>query len=190
MRPQHIMHELRAVLRHDDVVVCDVGAHKLWMARMFPCETPNSCIVSNGFAAMGIAVPGAIAAKLLYPQRRVVAVTGDGGFMMNSQELETAVRLKLPLVILIWRDNGYGVIRWKQQVRFGRTSSVDFGNPDFVRYAESFGAAGYRVTAPTELRPILEQALQLDVPAVIDCPVDDGENLRLTKRLQALPVLQ
>ena len=175
---------------HDDVVVCDVGAHKLWMARMFPCETPNSCIVSNGFAAMGIAVPGAIAAKLLYPQRRVVAVTGDGGFMMNSQELETAVRLKLPLVILIWRDNGYGVIRWKQQVRFGRTSSVDFGNPDFVRYAESFGAAGYRVTAPTELRPILEQALQLDVPAVIDCPVDDGENLRLTKRLQALPVLQ
>jgi acetolactate synthase-1/2/3 large subunit len=190
MRPQHIMHELRAVLRHDDVVVCDVGAHKLWMARMFPCETPNSCIISNGFAAMGIAVPGAIAAKLLYPQRRVVAVTGDGGFMMNSQELETAVRLKLPLVILIWRDNGYGVIRWKQQVRFGRTSSVDFGNPDFVRYAESFGAAGYRVTEPTELRPILEQALQRDVPAVIDCPVDDGENLRLTKRLQALPVLQ
>src|SRR6478672_4508256 len=190
MRPQHIMRDLRAALRDDDVVVCDVGAHKLWMARMFPCETPNSCIISNGFAAMGIAVPGAIAAKLLYPQRRVVAVTGDGGFMMNSQELETAVRLKLPLVILIWRDNGYGVIRWKQQVRFGRTSSVDFGNPDFVRYAESFGAAGYRVTAPTELRPILEQALQLDVPAVIDCPVDDGENLRLTKRLQALPVLQ
>ena len=189
MRPQHIMRDLRAVLRDDDVVVCDVGAHKLWMARMFPCETPNSCIISNGFAAMGIAVPGAIAAKLLYPQRRVVAVTGDGGFMMNSQELETAVRLKLPLVILIWRDNGYGVIRWKQQVRFGRTSSVDFGNPDFVRYAESFGAAGYRVTAPTELRPILEQALQRDVPAVIDCPVDDGENLRLTKRLQALPVL-
>ena len=147
MRPQHIMRDLRAALRDDDVVVCDVGAHKLWMARMFPCETPNSCIISNGFAAMGIAVPGAIAAKLLYPQRRVVAVTGDGGFMMNSQELETAVRLKLPLVILIWRDNGYGVIRWKQQVRFGRTSSVDFGNPDFVRYAESFGAAGYRVTA-------------------------------------------
>jgi len=190
MRPQHIMRDLRAALRDDDVVVCDVGAHKLWMARMFPCETPNSCIISNGFAAMGIAVPGAIAAKLLYPQRRVVAVTGDGGFMMNSQELETAVRLKLPLVILIWRDNGYGVIRWKQQVRFGRTSSVDFGNPDFVRYAESFGAAGYRVTEAAELRPILEDALHRDVPAVIDCPVDDGENLRLTKRLQALPVLQ
>ena len=185
--PQHIMRDLRAVLRDDDIVVCDVGAHKLWMARMFPCETPNSCIISNGFAAMGIAVPGAIATKLLYPERRVVAVTGDGGFLMNSQELETAVRLKLPLVILIWRDNGYGVIRWKQQVRFGRTSSVDFGNPDFVRYAESFGAAGYRVKDATELRPILETALRRDGPVVIDCPVDDGENLRLTKRLQALP---
>jgi acetolactate synthase-1/2/3 large subunit len=187
LRPQQIMGDLRAALRDDDLVVCDVGAHKLWMARMFPCETANSCIISNGFAAMGIALPGAIAAKLLYPQRRVVAVTGDGGFMMNSQELETAVRLKLPLVILIWRDNGYGVIRWKQQVRFGRTSSVDFGNPDFVRYAESFGAAGYRVTEPAELRPILEQALLRDVPVVIDCPVDSGENLRLTERLQALP---
>jgi acetolactate synthase-1/2/3 large subunit len=187
LRPQHIMRELRAVLKDDDVVVCDVGAHKLWMARMFPCETPNSCIISNGFAAMGIALPGAIAAKLLYPERRVVAVTGDGGFLMNSQELETAVRLKLPLVVLIWRDNGYGVIRWKQEVRFGRTSSVDFGNPDFVRYAESFGAAGYRITEPGELRPILEHALQRDVPAVIDCPVDAGENLRLTKRLEALP---
>ena len=148
LRPQHIMRDLRAVLKDDDLVICDVGAHKLWMARMFPCETPNSCIISNGFAAMGIGVPGAIAAKLLSPERRVVAVTGDGGFMMNSQELETAVRLKLPVVILIWRDNGYGVIRWKQQVRFGRTSAVDFGNPDFVRYAESFGAAGYRVTEP------------------------------------------
>ncbi|HKT33736.1 MAG TPA: acetolactate synthase large subunit [Nitrospira sp.] len=190
LRPQHIMRELRPVLRQDDVVVCDVGAHKLWMARMFPCETPNSCIISNGFAAMGIAVPGAIAAKLLYPERRIVAVTGDGGFLMNSQELETAVRLKLPVVVLIWRDNGYGVIRWKQQVRYGRTSSVDFGNPDFVRYAESFGAAGYRVTEPGELRPILEQALQRDVPAVIDCPVDVGENLRLTQRLQALPHAQ
>ena len=187
LRPQHIMRELRAVLKDDDIVVCDVGAHKLWMARMFPCETPNSCIISNGFAAMGIALPGAIAAKLLSPERRVVAVTGDGGFLMNSQELETAVRLKLPLVVFIWRDNGYGVIRWKQEVRFGRTSSVDFGNPDFVRYAESFGAAGYRVTEPGELRPILEHALQRDVPAVIDCPVDADENLRLTKRLEALP---
>jgi acetolactate synthase-1/2/3 large subunit len=187
LRPQHLMRDLRAVLEPDDLVVCDVGAHKLWMSRMFPCEVPNSCIISNGFAAMGIAVPGAIAAKLLSPERRVVAVTGDGGFLMNSQELETAVRLGLPLVILVWRDNGYGVIRWKQMVRFGRTSSVDFGNPDLVSFANSFGAVGYRVTDPAELRPILVNALKSKVPAVIDCPVDYAENLRLTERLNALP---
>ena len=187
LRPQHVMRDLRAVLRHDDLVVCDVGAHKLWMARMFPCEEPNACIISNGFAAMGIGVPGAIAAKLLFPERRVVAVTGDGGFLMNSQELETAVRLGLPLVILVWRDDGYGVIRWKQQLRFGRTSSVDFGNPDLVRYAESFGAAGYRVNDPSELRSVLVDALKSPVPAVIDCPVDYAENLRLTERLKSLP---
>ena len=187
LRPQHVLRDLRAVLQPDDLVLCDVGAHKLWMARMFPCEMPNSCIISNGFAAMGIAVPGAIAAKLWRPERRVVAVTGDGGFLMNSQELETAVRLGLPLVILVWRDDGYGVIRWKQQVRFGRTSSVDFGNPDLVRYAQSFGAAGYRVTGPSELRPILADALNGKVPAVIDCPVDYSENLRLTERLKSLP---
>ena len=187
LRPQHLMRELRAGLRADDLVVCDVGAHKLWMARMFPCEVPNSCIISNGFAAMGIAVPGAIAAKLSFPGRRVVAVTGDGGFLMNSQELETAVRLALPLVVLVWRDNGYGVIRWKQQLRFGRTSAVEFGNPDLVQYARSFGAIGYRVAEPSELRPVLEEALKSKVPAVIDCPVDYAENLRLTERLQALP---
>ena len=187
LRPHHVIRELRAALDPDDLVLCDVGAHKLWMARMFPCEAPNSCIVSNGFAAMGIAVPGAIAAKLWRPERRVIAVTGDGGFLMNSQELETAVRLALPLVILVWRDDGYGVIRWKQQVRFGRTSSVDFGNPDLVRYAESFGAAGFRVTDPSELRPILVEALKSAVPAVIDCPVDYAENLRLTERLTSLP---
>ncbi len=186
MRPQQLMRELRAALKPDDVVLCDVGAHKLWMARMFSCETPNSCIISNGFAAMGIALPGAIAAKLWGPTHRVVAVTGDGGFLMNSQELETAVRLNLPFVVLVWRDDGYGVIRWKQQVRFGRTSGVEFGNPDLVRYAQSFGAAGYRVTSPSELRPILIEALNSPVPAVIDCPVDYAENLRLTERLNAL----
>jgi len=187
LRPQLVMRELRAALKPDDLVLCDVGAHKLWMARMFPCEVPNSCIISNGFAAMGIGLPGAIAAKLLFPERRVVVVTGDGGFLMNSQELETAVRLKLPLVILVWRDNGYGVIRWKQQLRFGRTSAVEFSNPDLVRYASSFGAIGYRVTEPSELRPVLVEALSGKVPAVIDCPVDYAENLRLTERLQALP---
>lgn len=186
LRPQHVMHDLRSVLDPEDLVICDVGAHKLWMARMFPCEVPNSCIISNGFAAMGIAMPGAIAAKLWRPERRVIAVTGDGGFLMNGQELETAVRLQLPLVVLVWRDDGYGVIRWKQQIRYGRTSSVDFGNPDFVQFAQSFGASGYRVTDPSELQPVLRQALKSSTPAVIDCPVDYAENLRLTERLKSL----
>ncbi len=187
MRPQHVIRDLRAVLAPEDLVICDVGAHKLWMARMFPCLTPNTCIVSNGFASMGIGLPGAVAAKLLFPQRRVVAVTGDGAFLMNAQELETAVRLQLPVVILVWRDDGYGVIRWKQMLRFGRTSFVDFGNPDLVAYAKSFGAAGYRVSESSELKPILTEAFASGRPAVIDCRVDYAENLRLTERLKALP---
>jgi acetolactate synthase I/II/III large subunit len=186
LRPQHIARDLRQALAPDDLVICDVGAHKLWMARMFPCEVPNTCIISNGFAAMGMALPGAVAAKLLFPTRRVVAVTGDGGFLMNVQELETAVRLHLPLVVLIWRDNGYGVIRWKQQMKFGRTSGVEFGNPDFVALAQSFGAIGYRVKGPSELGPVLNAALSCGKPAVIDCPVDYSENLRLSERLKAL----
>lgn len=185
MRPQHVVRDLRAVLSPDDIVISDVGAHKLWMARMFACATPNACIISNGFAAMGIAVPGAIAAKLLFPQRRAVAVTGDAGFLLNSQELETAVRLRLPIAVLVWRDDGYGVIRWKQQMRFGRTSGVDFGNPDLVAYARSFGAAGFRVEGPSELQSVLQEALACGKPAVIDCPVDYSENLRLSERLGA-----
>ena len=184
MRPQHIVSELRAALKPNALVICDVGAHKLWMARMFPCEQPNTCIISNGFASMGIGLPGAVAAQLLYPERQVVAVTGDAGFMMNSQELETAVRLGLPIVILIWRDDGYGVIRWNQQVRFHRTSGVEFNNPDFVAYAKSFGAAGFRVEGPSELGAVMKAALACGRPAVIDCPVDYSENLRLSDRLR------
>lgn len=183
MRPQHIVGELRAALKPDALVICDVGAHKLWMARMFPCEQPNTCIISNGFASMGIGLPGAVAAQLLYPGRQVVTVTGDAGFLMNSQELETAVRLSLPIVILIWRDDGYGVIRWKQQVRFHRTSGVEFKNPDFVAYANSFGATGFRVEGPSELGAVMKEALACGRPAVIDCPVDYSENLRLSDRL-------
>ena len=185
-RPQDIIRALRATLRSEDVVVCDVGAHKLWMARMFPCESPNTCIISNGYAAMGIGLPGAIAAKLAYPSRRVITVTGDGGFLMNVQELETAVREHVPIVVLVWRDDAYGVIRWNQQTQFGRTGLVEFGNPDLVKLAESFGAEGMRVTTPSELRPCLIEACGYDGPVVIDCPVDYSENMKLTERLRAL----
>ena len=150
---------------------------------MYTCELPNTCIISNGFASMGIAVPGAIAAKLLHPDRSVVAVTGDAGFLMNSQEIETAVRINTPIVILIWNDSGYGLIEWKQMAQFGRKSHVDFTNPDFVKYAESFGARGYRVKSTDELMPILLDALASDQVCVIDCPVDYSENLKLTEKL-------
>ena len=183
MRPQNLIAELRAALAPEDLVICDVGAHKLWMGRMFPCEVPNTCLISNGLATMGIGLPGAIAAKLTLPQRRVLTVCGDGGFLMNIQELETAVRLHVPMVALVWRDDGYGVIRWNQQARFGRSMGVDFGNPDMIALAESFGAVGFRVSHPTELRPCLAEAFKAERPVIIDCPVDYAENLKLTKRL-------
>ena len=183
IKPQKIIWDLRTALDLKDVVICDVGAHKMWMARMFRCEHPNTCIISNGFASMGIAVPGAVAAALLNPDRAVVAVTGDGGFMMNSQELETALRLNIRMVVLIWNDDGYGLIEWKQMAQYGRTSNVKFRNPDFVKYAEAFGAKGYRVQHGSELLPILKTALADNTVSVIDCPVDYSENLKLTERL-------
>ncbi len=183
VKPQKIIWDLRTALDMEDTVICDVGAHKMWMARMFRCEYPNTCIISNGFASMGIAVPGAIAAKLAYPDRKVVAVTGDAGFLMNSQEIETAMRLGLSLVVLIWNDNGYGLIKWKQLNQFGRASHVDFTNPDFIKYAESFGAKGYRIERVADLLPTLQQALADNTVSIIDCPVDYGENLKLTAKL-------
>jgi len=183
LKPQKIIWDLRTALDLEDTVICDVGAHKMWMARMFRCEHPNTCLISNGFASMGIAVPGALAARLAQPQRKVVAVTGDGGVLMNVQEIETAVRLKIAMVVLIWNDSGYGLIEWKQMNQFGRSSNVEFGNPDFVQLAESFGARGYRIEAAKQLLPTLKQALADDAVSIIDCPVDYRENLRLTETL-------
>jgi acetolactate synthase I/II/III large subunit len=183
MKPQKIIWDLRTAMDLEDIVVCDVGAHKLWMARMFRCEHPNTCIISNGFASMGIAVPGAVAARLAHPQRRVVAVTGDAGFMMNSQEIETAIRLNIPLVVLIWNDGAYGLIEWKQMSIYGRHAYVRFNNPDFVKYAESFGANGYRINHASELMPILQETLSNNRVNIIDCPVDYTENFKLTAKL-------
>ncbi len=182
IKPQKIIYDLRQVMGAEDIVISDVGAHKMWMARHYHCDRPNTCLISNGFAAMGIAIPGAIAAKLVRPDRKVVAVTGDGGFMMNCQELETALRVGTPFVTLIFNDNGYGLIEWKQISQFGESSFVKFGNPDFVKFAESMGLKGYRVESAADLIPTLETALAQDVPTVIDCPVDYGENMRLSKK--------
>jgi acetolactate synthase-1/2/3 large subunit len=186
VKPQRIVWDLRQALAPDDIAVCDVGAHKMWMARLYRAEQPNTCIISNGFASMGIAVPGAIAAKLAFPARKVVAVTGDAGFLMNSQEIETAMRIGTPIVVLVWNDAEYGLITWHQLRRFGRPSHVSFTNPDLVKYAESFGARGYRVERAEELAPTLERALADDTVAIIDCPVDYAENMKLTKRLADL----
>ncbi len=186
VKPGKIVWDLRQVLAPEDIAISDVGAHKVWMARMYRAERPNTCIISNGFAAMGIALPGAIAAKLAFPERTVVAVTGDAGFMMNSQEIETALRIGTPIVVLIFNDNGYGLIKWHQLRRFGEASNVDFGNPDFVKYAESFGAKGYRVNAADELVPVLEEAIAADTVAIVDCPADYSENMKLTERLGKL----
>jgi len=177
--PERIFADLETALAPEDLVISDVGAHKLWLARSYGARQPNTVIISNGFAAMGIGLPGAIAAKMVHPERRVVAVCGDGGFLMNVHELETAVRLQAAIVALIFRDDGYGSIRWKQMQRFGRTAGVDFGNPDFARLAESFGCRGYRIATARDLVPTLKEALAEEVPTVIDCPVDYRENDRL-----------
>ena len=186
MKPQKVVWDLRQAVDQNAIVISDVGAHKLWMARMFQAEQPNTCIISNGFAAMGIALPGAIAAKVAYPDRPAIAVTGDAGFMMNSQEIETALRIGVAIVVLIWNDSQYGLIRWHQERHFGRPSHIDFKNPDFVRYAQSFGATGYRVDTAAELAPILKKAVADNTVVIIDCAVDYSENMKLTQKLGEL----
>ena len=170
----------------DDILISDVGAHKVWIAHRWQSWSPNSCIISNGFAAMGIGLPGAIAAKLAFPDRTVVTATGDAGLMMNAQEIETALRLKLAIVILVWNDGGYGLIQWHHHRRFGYSNDVAFGNPDFVAFAQSFGARGFRVEHAGDLLPILQEAVACGTVAVVDCPVDYAENMRLTERLGRL----
>jgi acetolactate synthase-1/2/3 large subunit len=183
MKPQRILNDMRRVLAGEDLLISDVGAHKLWIARLFPAEEPNSVIISNGFATMGIGVPGGIAAKLAQPDRRVVVATGDGGFLMNVQELETAGRLGTAFVTVVWVDGAYGVIGWKQQRQFGRTFGVEFGNPDFGRLAAAFDLPGFTVRRADDFAPLLEEALALGQPSVISVPVDYSENVRLTEAL-------
>ncbi|HIE64691.1 MAG TPA: acetolactate synthase large subunit [Nitrospiria bacterium] len=183
MKPQRILSDTRRVMGAEDILISDVGAHKMWIARLYRGERPNTCIISNGFASMGIGVPGAIAAKLVHPERRVLTITGDAGFMMNSQEIETALRYELPIVIMIWNDSEYGLIKWHQERRFGRSGHISFNNPDFVKYAESFGAKGYRVEQADALVPTLEKAFNDRTVVVIDVPVDYSENMKLTKKL-------
>ncbi len=190
VKPQKAIWDVREVLNPEDIVISDVGAHKMWIARMFQAERPNTCIISNGFAAMGIALPGAIAAKMVHPDRNILAICGDGGFMMNNQEIETAVRLGLNITVLMFNDNKLGLIEWHQLREFGRKSNVDVGNPDFVKFAESFGATGYKVEKAEDLQGILKTAMNDGGVSLIDCPIDYSENMKLTERLKGLKSLE
>lgn len=186
VKPQRLVADIRAAMGHDDIVLCDTGAVKMWMARLYPTYRPNTCLVSNGLATMAFSLPGAFAAKLVHPERKVLAAMGDGAFLMSVAEIETAVREHVSFVILVWVDGGFGLIRWKEEIHLGRTAAVSFGNPDFVQLAESFGARGYQIGSAGELLPTLRKALDDDVVSVIACPVDYSENARLIERLGAL----
>ncbi len=183
IKPQRILADTRKALDADDILISDVGAHKMWIARLYRTEKPNTCIISNGFASMGIGVPGAIAAKMVNPDKNVMTITGDAGFMMNSQEIETALRHNIAIVIMIWNDSEYGLIKWHQLRHYGRESNISFNNPDFVKYAESFGAKGYRVESADELLPTLEKAFADNTVVIVDVPVDYSENMKLTEKL-------
>jgi acetolactate synthase-1/2/3 large subunit len=186
LKPQRILRELRAVMGREDLLISDVGSHKLWIARAFPAHEPGTVLISNGYAAMGFALPAAIAARLARPERAVVAVSGDGGFLMNCQELETARRLGVTVVNVVFRDDGYNLIQWKQRTRFHREAGVAIGNPDFVALARAFGAGGFRVESARQLGPVLREALAHRGVSVVDVPVDYGENEKLTARLGQL----
>ena len=178
MAPARIVADTRAALDRSDIVLVDTGALKMWMARLYPTYEPNTCLISNGLSTMAWTVPGAIGAKLARPDAKVLVATGDGAFLMNSQEIETALRMKVPFVILIWVDDAYGLISWKMDLEIGKNVDTGFANPDFVAYAESFGATGYRIEAADELLPTLRAALAADTVSVIACPVDYSANLQ------------
>ncbi|OMC22305.1 acetolactate synthase large subunit [Mycobacterium sp. SP-6446] len=186
LAPQRVVADTRAALGRSDVVLVDTGATKMWMARLYPTFECNTCLVSNGLSTMSFALPGALGVKLARPDCKVLAVVGDGAFMMSSQEIETAVRERIPLVVLIWEDGGYGLIEWKMDLELGEHHYVRFTNPDIVTYAESFGAKGYQIKSADELLPTLKAALADDGVSLINCPVDYSENLRLTDRLGEL----
>jgi len=180
-QPPRALLEIRRALGRDDILISDVGLHKLWIGRMFPAHEPNTVMIANGLAGMGFAVPTAIAAKLVHPEHHVVTVSGDGGFLMNMQELETAKRLRTPFVNIIWENRQFGSIVWKQDNRFGRHFGVDFENPDFVKLAEAFGLPAWRATSIEDFGERLRGALALDLPSVIVLPIDYSPDVALTE---------
>ena len=183
VQPPRALWEIRQALGPKDILVSDVGLHKLWIGRMFPAHEPNTVLIANGLAGMGFALPCAIAAKLVHPDRRVVTVNGDGGFLMNVQELETASRLKTPIVNVIWENRQFGSIVWKQDKKFGEHFGVDFTNPDFVKLAESFGLPAWRCESAADFGERLRHALSHDVPSLIVLPIDYSLDVAISEEL-------
>ena len=186
VRPQKALWDARQVLGPKDILLSDVGAHKMWIARYYHCHEPNTCLIPNGFCSMGFALPGAIAANLVYPDRRILGIAGDAGFLMNVQEMETAARLKSNIVMMVWEDKEYGLIAWKQQAEFGKHTDLAFENPDWELLAKSFGWNGYYVNNSNVLQSTLETAFNDGVPSLVVVPIDYHENMLLTKRLGEL----
>ena len=186
IRPQKIIWDVRQIMGPDDILLSDVGAHKMWIARHYHCHQPNTCLIPNGYCSMGFALPGAIAANLVHPDRRVLAIAGDGGFLMNSQEMETARRLDSRIVVMVWEDGEYGLISWKQDTEFKRHTDLSFGNPDWLKLAAAFGWQGYLCKESRALQATLEEAFTYDGPSLVVVPVDYRENPLLTERLGKL----
>ena len=183
IRPQKALWDARQVLGRDDILLSDVGAHKMWIARHYHCHEPNTCLIPNGFCSMGFALPGAIAANMVAPDRRVLAVCGDAGFLMNVQEMETAKRLGSNIVVMVWEDNAYGLIAWKQTDEFGRHTDLSFGNPDWLQLAAAFGWGGHFCQNSRDLQTTLEAAFNTSGPSLVVIPIDYRENALLTQKL-------
>jgi len=183
IRPQKALWDARQVLGPHDILLSDVGAHKMWIARHYHCHEPNTCLIPNGFCSMGFALPGALAASLVFPERRVLAVCGDAGFLMNVQEMETAKRLGGNFVAMVWEDREYGLIAWKQSIEFGRHTDLAFDNPDWLKLAESFGWGGHYCHDSADLENTLEAAFNEPGPSLVVIPIDYRENELLTKKL-------
>ncbi|GAB4195944.1 MAG: acetolactate synthase large subunit [Wenzhouxiangellaceae bacterium] len=186
IKPQKMLWDVRELMGPHDILLSDVGAHKMWIARHYHCHEPNTCLIPNGFCSMGFALPGAIAADLVFPDRRKLAICGDGGFMMNVQEMETARRLNSNIVVLVWEDGGYGLIAWKQDTEFDRHTDLSFSNPDWLQLAQAFGWNGHQVSNSADFKAVMQQAFAEEGPSLVVAPVDYRENPKLTKRLGEL----
>jgi acetolactate synthase-1/2/3 large subunit len=184
MKPQKVIYDVRQAMGPDDILLSDVGAHKMWISRYYQCDTPNTCLISNGFCTMGFAFPGSIGAKIAHPKRKVLSISGDAGFFMNAQDFETAVRYKLNVVAMVWMDGEYGLIKWKQQTSFnGKHSDLAFNNPDLEMWAKSYHAWGRTLTSAAELPGALAEAFTQKGPAIIGVPIDYSENMKMSRRL-------